>query len=234
MPDTGSTTQAAGLNVYLASPASGAHAGVLLLPAANGLGPGLRRCADDLASAGLTALAWDPFHGRDVSGLGFPELIPLLGAIEDADALAEQRRLVDHLLGELGLQRVGVIGWCFGGRLALVLAALERRVAACVAYHPSIRAQRGPNQTEDALALAGRIECPVQWVHPGTDQVLTPDLFPVLRDALTGRATGPTDVQVYPGADHGFMERQTTDANRLATKLAWPQTIAFLRAALLD
>jgi carboxymethylenebutenolidase len=232
MTSSGAPARAAGLDVYLARPERESRAGVLLLPAANGIAPGLRRCAADLAEAGLVALAWDPFRGRDVSGLGFPELMPLLGAIQDADALAEQRALLDHMTGELGVERVGVIGWCFGGRLALVLAARERRLAACVAYHPSIRGELRPNQTEDAFALAAGIACPVQWVHPGADQVITPDVFPVLRDALMGRATGSTDLQFHPGAEHGFMERQTTDANRRATRLAWPQTIAFLRATL--
>jgi carboxymethylenebutenolidase len=232
MTTTGSTIQAAGLNAYLARPDRPSGAGVLLLPSAYGLGEDVKRRADDLAAAGLVALVWDPFHGRDVSGLGFPELMPLLRAIQDTDALAEHRRLLDHVTGELGAERVGVIGWCFGGRLALVLAAREKRLAACVAYHPSIREERAPNQTEDAFALAAEIECPVQWAHPGNDSVLTPATFATLRDALLGREKGPTDLHVYPGADHGFMERGGTEANELATRLAWPQTIAFFRAAL--
>ena len=233
MPDTKSVTIVAGLNVYVARPASPSRAGVLLIPAATGLAPWLKRCADDLANHGLTALAWDQFHGRDVTGLGWPELAPMLSAIDDSTAVRELKSLLDSLMSEFSLTRVGVAGWCFGGRLALVLAARDRRVDACVAYHPSIRATRGAHQTEDAMALASEIECPVEWVHPGADQVVTGDLFPALRDGLMGREKGATIVSVYPGADHGFMERMNTDANRLATKLAWPQTIAFLKASLL-
>jgi carboxymethylenebutenolidase len=228
----GSTLQAAGLNAYLARADDPSGAGVLLLPAAYGLGEFVKRRADDLAAAGLTALVWDPFRGRDVSGLGLPELMRLLRSIQDADALAEHRRLLDHMDGELGVKRPGVIGWCFGGRLALVLAAREERVAACVAYHPSIREEQAPNQTEDAFALAGEIPCPVQWVHPGNDSVLTPATFATLRDALLGREKGSTDLQLHPGAEHGFMERGGTEANERATRLAWPQTVAFLRATL--
>ena len=223
----------AGLNVYVARPASPTSAGVLLIPAATGVVPWLRRAADDLAAEGLTALAWDQFHGRDVTGLGWPELAPLLSAIDDATALKELQSLVDALMSEYSLTRIGVAGWCFGGRLALVLAARDDRVGACVTYHPSIRAARGPHQTEDAIALAHEIECPVEWVHPGNDQVVTGDLFPAIRDALVGRETGATSISVYPGADHGFMERPTTDANRTAAKLAWPRTLAFLKSALL-
>jgi carboxymethylenebutenolidase len=232
MPSSGSIATVAGLNVYLARPAAPSSGGVLLIPAATGLAPWLRRCAEDLANEGLTALAWDQFHGRDVTGLGWPELAPLLSAIDDSTALGELKSLLDSLMSEFSLTRVAVAGWCFGGRLAFVLAARDRRVAACVAYHPSIRAARGPNQTEDALSLTRGIECPVEWVHPGADQVVTGDLFPALRDGLVTRDKGATIISVYPGADHGFMERLNSDANRTAAKLAWPQTLAFLKAAL--
>lgn len=225
-------TTAAGLKVYVARPEAAGRAGVLLIPAATGVAPWLRSAADDLASAGLTALAWDQFHGRDVTGLGWPELMPLLAAIDDATAVEELQSLVDALMSEYSLTRIGVAGWCFGGRLSLILAARDPRVSACVSYHPSIRAARGPHQTEDAIALAKEIECPVEWVHPGNDQVVTGDLFPAIRDALTGRDTGATSISVYPGADHGFMERMNTDANRTAARLAWPRTISFLKTAL--
>jgi carboxymethylenebutenolidase len=227
---SGSITRVAGLNVYLARPECESRGAVLLLPAAYGFNASLRQCADGIAAAGVTALAWDPFHGKDVTGLPISEIMPLLGTITDDDALAEQRILIGHLAGSLGAERIGVIGWCFGGRLAFVLAGQEPRLAACVAYHPSIRAQRGPQQTHDPLALARDIAAPVQWVHPGADRVVTPELFIQLREALESRTTAPTDIQIYPGAEHGFMDRPTSEANLTATRLAWPQTLAFIRA----
>jgi carboxymethylenebutenolidase len=233
MAGSGSLTTIAGLNVYVARPSSPTNAGVLLIPAATGVAPWLQRAADDLAAEGLTALAWDQFHGRDVTGLGWPELMPLLAAIPDTAAMTELQSLIDALMSEFSLTSIGIAGWCFGGRLALILAARDSRVSACVAYHPSVRVARGPHQTEDPITLARDIACPVEWVHPGNDQVVTGDLFPMIRDALSARETGATSISIYPGADHGFMERMNTDANRTAAKLAWPQTISFLKAALL-
>ena len=227
----GALTRVEELNAYLARPECESRGAMLLLPAAYGFNASLRRCADDIAAAGVTALAWDPFHGRDVTGLPISEIMPLLGAITDDAAIAEQRTLLRHLRGALGAERVGVIGWCFGGRLAFVLAGQEPGLAACVAYHPSIRAQRGPQQTQDPLALARDIRCPVQWVHPAADQVITPEVFTELRTALESRVVGATEVQIHPGAEHGFMERPTSEANATATRLAWPQTLAFIRAA---
>jgi carboxymethylenebutenolidase len=231
MTITASISTLGGLNVSVARP-EGATAGVLLLPSIMGLSPNLGRWAESIASLGLAAVAWDPFRGRDVQGLAIQELMPLVAEVTDDQTHAEQATLIDAMTGELALERVGVIGWCYGGRLALNLAAREPRLACCASYHPSIRPQRGPHQTDDTLALAAEIGCPVQVVYPGADQVMTPDLFAALRDALERRASGATDTQLYPGADHGFMDRPTSEANRTATRLAWPQTLAFLQANL--
>src|SRR5690349_8712964 len=106
MPSSGSITTVAGLNVYVARPATPSAAGVLFIPAATGLAPWLQRCANDLASEGLTTLAWDQYHGRDVTGLAWPELAPLLAAIEDATALKELTSLMDSLMSEFSLKRL--------------------------------------------------------------------------------------------------------------------------------
>jgi carboxymethylenebutenolidase len=120
-----------------------------------------------------------------------------------------------------------------GGRYALLLAARDRRLAACVAYHPTILRPLPAHQTEDAVALARTIECPVQAIYPGADQIVPPAIFAELRDALEGRERGASIVQTYPGAAHAFMDlRDASEANRLATQLAWPQTLAFIRASL--
>lgn len=231
MSTTASISTLAGLNVCRALPER-ATAGVLLLPSIIGLSPNLSRWAESIAATGLAAVAWDPFRGREVEGLSLQELMPLVGEVSDEQTRSEQGTLLEAMTDELELERVGVIGWCYGGRLALNLAARERRLACCVAYHPSIRPERGPHQTDDTVALAADIRCPVQLVYPGADQVMSYELYAALRDTLERRPAGATDAQLHPGADHGFMDRPTSEANLTATRLAWPQTLAFLQANL--
>jgi carboxymethylenebutenolidase len=223
----------AGLNVYLAEPAQGTGGGMLLLPTLHSLSPNLRRYAAEIAAAGLTALAWDPFHGQDVAGLSMERLMALARTLSDPAALAEQTRLLDALVVDRGLQRVGVIGWCMGGRYALLLAARRPRLAACVAYHPTILRPLPAHHTEDAVVLAREIACPVQAIFPGGDQIVPREIYAALQEALEGREHGASIVQTYPGAAHAFMDqRDASEANRVATALAWPQTLAFIQASL--
>jgi carboxymethylenebutenolidase len=221
------------LHAVLRRPAGGARAGLLLLPMVYGIESKVLEYADWLADAGFAALVWDPYTGRDVP-VGTPEdLAPLARSLRDGAVRAEQERWLAYMRDDLGLARVGVIGWCMGGRFALLLAARARDLAACVAYYPSIHDPLPPNQDEDAVALSGEIRCPVQVVYPGQDHVTSNATFRALQTALQTREAA-TATLLYPPADHGFLDpaRHPSDQNVGAARSAWPQTIAFLHATL--
>lgn len=222
------------LNAYLSRPSGGSTVAMLLLPMITGLGEQLRAYADDIAATGVTALAWDPWHGPTGDDHTHEQLRDLMGRLNDEQALAEQRALLDHLFGELGQEKVGVIGWCLGGRYAFVLAGQDQRLANCVAYHPTVPATPTEKQPEDAVALAEKITCPVTMIYPGADHLVPVETFNALRKALNKRDAAPSIVHVYPGAGHGFMEahRQDNEINRAATKLSWPQTLSFINTTL--
>jgi carboxymethylenebutenolidase len=221
------------LHAVLCRSEVGARAGMLLLPMIYGIEHKVLEYASWLADAGFGAVVWDPYSGRDVP-TGTPEdLAPLSRSLLDGAVRAEQERWLAYLQEDLGLAQVGVIGWCMGGRYALLLAAHSRQVTACVAYYPSIVDPLPPNQPEDAVALGGEIRCPVQLIYPGQDHVTSPATFGALQAAVQARAV-PTSIQLYPAADHGFLDpaRHPGEQNVAALAAAWPQTIAFLHAHL--
>lgn len=230
-----------GLRGYLVRPERPATAGVLVLPTIAGIEERLRDYCAWLIEAGLLALAWDPFSAYPAD-LPVQERLPIgRDQLDDRPARQEQLRWLDYLYGELRLERVGVMGFCLGGRMVFPLAAGEPRIHACVAYHPSIYEAPPPPLHLDAVAAAREVPCPVQVLYPGRDHVTSQSTLHALRAALESRAA-PTAVHVYPGAEHGFMEavnpvtghdRRSNPANVEATRLAWPQTAAFLRACLL-
>jgi carboxymethylenebutenolidase len=221
------------LHAVLCRPTSGARAGLLLLPMVYGIESKVLEYATWLADAGFAAVVWNPYSGREVPQGSPEDLAPLARSLRDGPTRAEQERWLDYMRGELGLAQVGVIGWCMGGRYALLLAAHSRQVGACVAYYPSIHDPLPPNHDEDAVALAGEIGCAVQVVYPGQDHVTSPATFRALQAALQGREA-PTTTQLHPAADHGFLDpaRHPSEPNVAAARCAWPQTIAFLQAYL--
>lgn len=228
---TGERRTVGELGAYVARPTgSEPTGGMLLLPMITGIGAQLRAYADAIAATGVLALSWDPWHGHSIEDRGREELFELMGQLTDSGVREEQEQLLDHMFGELGLERVGVIGWCMGGRFALLLAARDHRLANCVAYHPTIPAEPAPNHTEDPVALAAEITAPVSVVYPGADDLVPRSVFTALRDTLESRPDAATNVSLYPHAEHGFMDaaRRDKDNNREPTRQSWAQTLAFI------
>jgi carboxymethylenebutenolidase len=205
--------------------------GVLILPTVTGVDAPMRERARLLAEAGFTSLIWDPYPGEPppadlaAAQLRAPKLND--GAIDGMEDC------VSHVLDRLKLPAVAVLGFCLGGRYAVLLAARDRRLFACVPYYPSIRIPMSPNQTLDAVALAADIPCPVHLVHGTGDQVFVAAAFEQVRGALERRAAA-TMVQVHPGAVHSFMrpDLQSAPANAMAARLSWPPVMAFLETCL--
>ncbi|TDD62294.1 dienelactone hydrolase [Kribbella antibiotica] len=208
------------------------RAGMLLLPMITGIGEQIREWADELAAAGITALVWDPFKGRSTDNSTREELSELLLQKDDDEALAEQQALLDYLVDDLGCSKVGVMGWCLGGRFALLLGARDQRLANVVAFHPTSPSELHPQHTHDTIADAVSITAPVLVSYPSADTLVPNADFEALQTALQSRSAGATFTQYFPGAAHGFTDksRHGDEVNATAYKLAWPQALAFIKA----
>jgi carboxymethylenebutenolidase len=208
------------------------RAGMLLLPMITGIGEQIREWADELAGEGITALAWDPFKGRSTDNATREELSGMLREMDDDTALAEQGALLDYLFDDLGCSKVGVIGWCLGGRFAFLLGARDQRVANVVAFHPTVPSNRPPHHTYDAIAEAAGVTAPVLVSYPSADTAVPNADFETLQTVLQARTVGATFAQYFPGADHGFSDksRHGKEVNADAFRLAWPQALAFMKS----
>lgn len=215
---------------YVAAPKAGARGGVLVLPTIFGVNEFARSYAEALANAGLAAAVWDINSGLPLS-TDYQECIRRARTLTDEGVLSMIARWRSVLKDYCGAGAAGVLGFCIGGRFALLQASHDRSIAACAIAYPSIENPRLPNQAMDALALAANIACPVHMLRPGNDHVTSPETYDVLTRALLSRRE-PTMIQRYPEAEHGFMHRPTPEANVAATKLASPQLIAFLKTCL--
>ncbi|MDQ0377089.1 dienelactone hydrolase family protein [Amycolatopsis thermophila] len=220
-----------GLGAYLAQPAGGSRSGMLLLPMVTGIGEQVREWAGAIAATGVTALVWDPWHGPSSDDTSMPDLLAKMPELDDAVAMDEQTQLLDHLFGELGCTRAGVIGWCLGGRFALILGGRDHRLSGVVAYHPTVPGETPPNHTMDAVAHAGLIKAPVMMLYPTADELVPRSRFDELQAALQGRSAGASLIHVYPDAEHGFSNktRHGTPVNAEAFALSWPQVLEFVR-----
>jgi carboxymethylenebutenolidase len=207
--------------------------GVLMLPTITGVDAPMKALAQELAEAGITAMVWDPFAEDTSNPTDLKGFMARAGKLSDDLVDTHMSACLDHMRGDLHLPALAVLGFCLGGRHGLLLAAHDKRLAALVAFYPSVRVPMMPNQSRDAIALAPQIACPVHLVQGTADEVILMPTFLKLRETLETRKAA-TIAQVHPGAVHSFRrdDFQSDPANATATQMSWPPALAFLKERL--
>jgi carboxymethylenebutenolidase len=217
-----------GADHYLARAVRPTSAGMLLLPTVSGIDAFARGVADAFAGHGLTTIVWNPYPEVPV-GTAAAEVRQLAERLTDAIAVRNITGCVDAF-DSLGVNAIATIGFCMGGRFALVCAARERRLRAAVAAYPSIHAEAKKHQEVDAVAASATIGCPVQVLYPGRDHVTPRPVFDALQAALQSRSA-ETSILFYPEAEHGFFHKPSA-VNDAAARSARPQIAGFLESRL--
>jgi dienelactone hydrolase len=170
MQDTDVAYAAAGLSMsgklFLPDDVGAPKPGILVFPEAFGLGEHAISRARRLAELGYAALACD-LHGDRRMIEDLAEVMPIINALR-ADALAIRARVVPALAAlvarpEVDAARVGAIGFCFGGTMALELARSGANVAATVGFHSGLATTR----KEDAAKIQGRVLVCIGADDPG-------------------------------------------------------------------
>ncbi len=202
MQDMDLAYSAGGLNMngrlFLPDDTGAPTPGVLVFPEAFGLGEHAISRARRLAGLGYVALACD-LHGdrKVIEELG--AVMPVINALR-ADAL-KIRALTDPALAalvarpEVDARRIGAIGFCFGGTMALELARGGANVAAVVGFHSGL----GTTRREDAAAIQGRVLVCIGADDPGIPAAQRAEFEEEMR-AGGVRA----QIMVYGGVVHSF------------------------------
>lgn len=210
---------------YLASPADGGGPAVVVIQEWWGLVPHIEEVCDRFASEGFFALAPDLYHGDSVSNEEPDEAGKLMMAMRVDQARRDMSGAVDALIDRSGAERVGAVGFCMGGALALLLA-LDRQdsVGACVPFYGAIP---WPEVKPDWKTLS----VPVQ-VHVGTKD----DWAMGFADSLVSElneADRPVERHNYENAEHAFFNDTRPEVyDAESSALAFERTVAFLHTNL--
>ncbi|GJD49853.1 hypothetical protein OPKNFCMD_2588 [Methylobacterium crusticola] len=186
-----------------------------------------------LAKAGYTAVAPELFARQgDVSTMTDAQTIvrevvsktPDAQVLGDLDAAAAWAAA--EAKGDSG--RLGITGWCRGGRTVWLYAAHSASLKAGVAWYGPVGGARTPIQPKTAGDLAAEIRAPVLGLYGGADTGIPVADVEKARDAA--RAAGRTmELEVFPDAPHGFHADYRPSYRKAAADEGWSRMLAWFR-----
>lgn len=207
-------------------PEAGSGKGVLLLQEIFGVNDYVRDVAHRVAELGYVVLAPDlywriePHIALGHSDDELQQAIALAQRFDFEPGLRDCGSALEHLrnLPEVE-ERVGVLGFCFGGTLAYHVA---------VRFSPDVVVSYYGSGVPDALELAEQITCPALFHFGGDDSYLPRERVEAARTTLEARPQ--TEFYVYEGAGHAFDNHLAARFHRPeAAAPAWDRTVDFLR-----
>jgi carboxymethylenebutenolidase len=214
---------------YLAVPRSGKGPGLVLAQEIFGINQTMRQVADYYAEEGYVVLVPDIFWRQEPNvelgytpadwqrAFGFYQGFNEAKGMEDIQTAITTLRARPELTGG----KVGVLGFCLGGKLAY-LAATRTDADVSVGYYGV--------GIEAALDEAAKIKRPLVLHVAELDQFCPPEARAKIVQALQGHPQ--VKLFVYPGVDHAFARVGGDHYHRPSALLAHERTIAALKAAM--
>jgi carboxymethylenebutenolidase len=213
---------------YLAKPESGSGPGVIVIQEWWGLDAGIKEWADRLAKSGFVALAPDLYHGELAGHDEMDKAGALMNAMPPDRAAKDMSGAVDYLAGAEGVTGIGlgVVGFCMGGMLSLILAANRGdRIKAAVPFYGYPQGDMEPDWTGLTASIQGHMA--------EKDDFFGPEGAHALEEKLRGMGKDVT-LTVHPGTGHAFMGPHNAlgTLDTLVQAEIWPQVCGFLHKEL--
>jgi carboxymethylenebutenolidase len=213
---------------YAAPSGTGPFPGVLVFQEAFGVNEYIQSEVRRLAEHGFAAIAPDLFRGETYAYTDFAKVAPRLPSLTDELLTGE----IDAALAFLDAQREvkkgtsGVVGFCLGGRAA-VLTALARpeRIAAAASFYGGGIAPEQPRFFTPLLDRLGPIRGELLLIYGADDESILPKEHATIAERLSTLKKRYT-LTVYPGAPHAFASRGRDNYRPQQAEDAWSRTLA--------
>src|SRR5215468_5803362 len=223
------------MQAFSARPAAaGKYPGAVVVMEAFGLNGHIKDVAGRVASEGYVVLAPNLYYRENNAVVGYDQLqdaIRLMMGLWDDKIVKDMGAAISYLQQqpEVRADRIGVTGFCMGGRVTFLTACQNPAVKAAVPFYGggigSVM-QPGERTPKAPLEYADKLAAPMLLFFGEKDAFIPLDEVERIKSRLAALKKDAETV-VYKGADHGFFCNERPSYNAEAAKDAWGRLLKF-------
>jgi len=218
---------------YRAMPATGTNFPVVLVvQEIFGVHEYIQDVCRRFAQLGYLAIAPELFARQgDVSKLSsIDQIRPIVAQVPDAQVMFDLDAAVNWAQnsGQGNVDRLGITGFCWGGRIVWLYAAHSPQLKAGVAWYGRLVGESTALQPKFPLDVAGSLKAPVLGLYGGKDDGIPLSTVDQMKQTLTA-ANSPSEIIVYPDAPHGFHADYRPSFRQADAEDGWQRLQAWFR-----
>lgn len=218
---------------YFARPASASNPPVVLVAMEIfGLHQYIKDVTRRLAKLGALAVAPDYYFrgGTDLTKITeIKDLLPIVNAKPDAELLSDLDATVAWAKSQGGdTSRLGIVGFCRGGRTVWEYAAHSSALKAGVAFYGPLIDPPNPAWPKSPTQLAPEMKAPVLGLYGEADTGIPVASVEAMKTALADNKK-TAEFKIYPGAPHGFHADYRPSYRKDAAEDGWAQMQAWFK-----
>ena len=223
------------MDAYRAMPATGqAFATILVVQEIFGVHAHIADLCRRFAKAGYYAIAPELyFRQGDAKAVSDMQALlrEIVSKVPDEQVMGDLDATVDFAKGEgkADTAKLGITGFCWGGRIVWLYAAHSAALKAGVAWYGRVVGDSTPLTPKHPVDIAKDLKAPVLGLYGGADQGIPLDTVETMRAACA--AAGKTcEIVVYPDASHAFNADYRPSFRKEQAEDAWKKALAWFKA----
>jgi carboxymethylenebutenolidase len=174
----------------------------------------------------------------DTTQLQMEDVMKVVARVPDEQVLADLDSTVAYAraTGKSSGKRVGITGFCWGGRIVWLYSAHSREVDAGVAWYGRLvtapNAKPNPLTPRQPIDVVDELHAPVLGLYGGKDQGIPLESVEQMRAALKkskSKSARASEIVVYPEAGHGFHADYRPSYNKEAATDGWQRLQAWFK-----
>jgi carboxymethylenebutenolidase len=154
----------------------------------------------------------------------------IVGKTPDAQVMLDLDTVVTWAQQRGGdTERLGITGFCWGGRITWLYAAHNPKVKAGVAWYGRLAGDASANSPKHPVDIAANLKTPVLGLYGGKDTGIPLDTVDRMKAELA-KGNSKSEFVVYPDAGHAFHADYRPSFNELDAKDGWRRALDWFRS----